>query len=178
MEIQDVLITQILPVLLATTFLLFSRPGSKYGFGRETERNVLYRCQNTYEFDVPATRIQWNTSRTRIRPKARKTKFEFYFAYPSKTGYIFPIEPLKDKSGIVSGKVDDLHDFMMTNWIRSAGRTRPQLGSPFLGKPAALHPRVKIFCFFAGFSTPQTRVPGKSMIFIKKQLKIERYCRK
>lgn len=31
----------------------------------------------------------------------------------------------KENCGIISSKVDDLHDFMLSNWLRAAGRLRP-----------------------------------------------------
>ena len=39
-------------------------------------------------------------------------------------------------------------------------------GTPYL------HPPVKVFCFFAGFSTLQNRAPEQSMVFIKKRSEI------
>ena len=38
-----------------------------------------------------------------------------------------------------------------------------------------LHPTINMFSVFTGFSTPETRVPEKSIIVIKNSLKIVRY---
>jgi len=43
-------------------------------FGCQTERQGRYSFKNTCKFDVLATRIQWKTSRTKIRPTSRKNK--------------------------------------------------------------------------------------------------------
>jgi len=55
----------------------------KYGFEHEADRKGRYRRKNKVKFDVFATRMQWETSRTRMRPKSPQTKFKFASAYPS-----------------------------------------------------------------------------------------------
>jgi len=74
------------PVLLARTFLLFFQPDAKIWIRHETDRQKCYGRKNTGRFGVSAIRIQWTTSRTRIRPKSKKKKLKFYFAYPSNPG--------------------------------------------------------------------------------------------
>ena len=50
--------------------LLYKVP--TYAFGHETNRQGHYTRNNkSGNFDVSATRIQWKTSRTTIRPKIR-----------------------------------------------------------------------------------------------------------
>ena len=71
------------PVLLATTFFTFLfGQVPKYGFGRETDRQGRYRRKNTGQFDVSATRIQWKTSRTEIRPKVLNERVRTLFCLP------------------------------------------------------------------------------------------------
>ena len=60
------------PVLLARTFLHFFSRIPKYGFGHETDLQKCYGHKNTGKFGISAIRIQWTTSRTKIRPKSRK----------------------------------------------------------------------------------------------------------
>jgi hypothetical protein len=44
----------------------------------------------------------------------------------------------KEKNGILASKVDDLHDFMMTTWIRAAGRMCDGLVNAAVERPAEL----------------------------------------
>ena len=61
---------------------------SKYAFGHETGRHGCYGRKNTGKLNVSASRIQWNMSRTGIRPKMQKNKFKLYFGCLSNPGYI------------------------------------------------------------------------------------------
>jgi len=46
----------------------------KYGFGHKTDRQKCYGLKNKGSFGVSAIRLQWTTSRTRIRQKSREQK--------------------------------------------------------------------------------------------------------
>jgi len=74
-------------VLLATTCYVFSRPSSKDGFGHKTDRHGCYRRKNTSKFDVSATRMQWKTSWTRIRPKIRGNNSNFCLLTRARPGF-------------------------------------------------------------------------------------------
>jgi len=62
----------IYPVSLARTFLLFFGRPPKSGFGHEADCQTCYGRKNTGKFGVSAIRIQWTTSRTKLRPKSSK----------------------------------------------------------------------------------------------------------
>jgi len=66
--------------------LLFCDRVPEYEFGDETECQGRYRSKNTGNSDVSANRIQWKTSRTRIRSKTLQTKSNLYVAYPKILG--------------------------------------------------------------------------------------------
>jgi len=73
------------PVLLARPFLLFFLPNSKIWIRHETDRQKCYGRKNSGKFGVSAIRVQWTTSRTKIRPKSMKNvKTLFYLPEQSR----------------------------------------------------------------------------------------------
>jgi len=84
------------PGLACTYFFTFCFGRTpKSGFWHETDRQKCYGRKNTGKFGVSANRIQWTTSRTKIRPKSSKKKLKLYFAYPSNPGFRDPIWALR-----------------------------------------------------------------------------------
>ena len=67
------------PPLFGHTLNFLFRQGSKFGFGREPDSQGRYRRKNTGYFNVSAARIQWKTSRTRIRPPKTGTRNQTLF---------------------------------------------------------------------------------------------------
>jgi len=62
------------PGLACTYFSCFFLPDSKIWVRHEIDRQKCYGSRNTGEFGNSANRIQWTMSRTRIRPKSRKSE--------------------------------------------------------------------------------------------------------
>ena len=67
---------------LHALFYFVFRPDSRIWIRHETDRHKCYGCKNTGNFGVSANRIQWPTSRTRIRPKSKKNKVKTLFGLP------------------------------------------------------------------------------------------------
>ena len=70
------------------TFHVFVGKVPKCGLVQETDRQGRYRRTNTSGFAVFATRIQWKTCRTRIRPKFKENEFNFILLTRATPGFV------------------------------------------------------------------------------------------
>ena len=86
--------------------------GFQYGFGHETDRQGCYRRK----FDVSATRIQWKTSRTRIRPN---------IITRMKINFILLARAILVKSDQISPSVPKCFILGPPNWAQAG--PRPQI---------------------------------------------------